>query len=131
MKVPPTHEQAGAPSLELLEDLLDSVPTVVAPWLAQATAISDTAAVQYEPTHIKQLRTTAPKDMKAAKKRRVQGKADAKARQQEAGIIRKKARKTGPHISQNPSISASGKVNIGKSTVTVKGTSQRQRAKVP
>jgi hypothetical protein len=38
--------------------------------------------VPFIPTHIKQLRTTAPKDMKAAKQARVKARAEARARKE-------------------------------------------------
>ena len=38
----------------------------------------------YIPTHVKQLKTTAPKDMRAAKERRVAERKEAKARRKEA-----------------------------------------------
>jgi hypothetical protein len=47
----------------------------------------------YIQTHIKQVQTTAPRDMKAAKEARVRGKADAKARRsqkREAAVSAKK-----------------------------------------
>jgi hypothetical protein len=58
-----------------LKSLLDKVPIVTAPWLSQA----DTSYTLI-PTHIKQLRTTAPKDMKAAKETRNKERAQAKQR---------------------------------------------------
>ena len=58
-----------------LKSLLDKVPIVTAPWLSQA----DTKHT-FIPTHIKQLRTTAPRDMKAAKEKRSKEKAEAKQR---------------------------------------------------
>ena len=58
--------------------LLDTVPTLVATWLASAPGH------KFVPTHIKQVRTTAPKDMKAAKEKRMEGKALAKQRHKEA-----------------------------------------------
>lgn len=56
--------------------LLDTIPTLAAPWLSNAVHH------QLIPTHIKQVRTSAPKDMKAAKEQRVAGKASAKQRRQ-------------------------------------------------
>ncbi|KXN88788.1 hypothetical protein AN958_06657 [Leucoagaricus sp. SymC.cos] len=53
--------------------MLDSLETVTAPWL------SSNPAGTYIQTHIKQLRTTTPRDMKAAKEARVKGRATAKA----------------------------------------------------
>jgi hypothetical protein len=54
---------------------LDKVPIVTAPWLSQA----DTSYTLI-PTHIKQLRTTAPKDMKAAKESRNKERVQARQR---------------------------------------------------
>ena len=42
------------------------------------------------PTHIKQLRTTAPKDMKAAKEQRTKGRAEAKRRKKELKVAESK-----------------------------------------
>jgi ribonuclease P/MRP protein subunit POP3 len=58
--------------------LSDAVPTLVATWLASIPR------QQLVPTHIKQVRTSAPKDMRAAKERRLERKATAKQRQKEA-----------------------------------------------
>ena len=58
-----------------LKSLLDKVPIVTAPWLSQA----DTSHTLI-PTHIKQLRTTAPKDMKAAKEARIKERAQTRQR---------------------------------------------------
>lgn len=52
-----------------------------------------TPKVSYEPTHIKQIRTTAPMDMKVAKEQRLKGKAEAKERRMAPGSLHKKARK--------------------------------------
>lgn len=57
----------------LLKSLVEPVPILAASWLSQCTPI--TPLIQ---THIKLLRTTAPKDMKEAKELRLQGKAAAK-----------------------------------------------------
>jgi ribonuclease P/MRP protein subunit POP3 len=54
--------------------LLDNVPTLTATWLASIPRH------QLVPTHIKQVHTSAPKDMKAAKQGRLEGKALAKQR---------------------------------------------------
>jgi len=63
-----------APGLAQLEPLLASVPDPPASWMIpmQRAAL--------EPSHVKQLLTTAPKDMKAAKERRARGRAAAKER---------------------------------------------------
>jgi len=64
----------STPGLSQLEPLLATVNDHPASWL---TSIQGAAL---EPSHIKQLLTTAPKDMKAAKERRLQGRAAAKER---------------------------------------------------
>lgn len=77
-----------------LSTLLESVPLVVAPWLVTAPLRAEvvrpadgpppkqlrTAETSLVATHIKQLRTTAPKDMRAAKELRAKGRAEAKAK---------------------------------------------------
>jgi IS5 family transposase len=109
---------------------LEAVPTVVAPWLALPDGKLDTNNNAYELAHIKQLRTTAPKDMKVAKDRRARGKAEAKARFQEAGIIRKKARKKAESRTvQKAAAPISDKATT--SALQVRATSQKQRAKIP
>ncbi len=60
-----------------LKSLLDKVPVLTAPWLSQI----DTSR-SLVPTHVKLLRTTAPKDMKAAKELRRKERAKAKAEKQ-------------------------------------------------
>lgn len=60
-----------------LSHLLQSVPTLTAPWLHNA---SMKRTEDLQPTHIKQVRTSAPKDMKAAKEQRAKGRAAAKQR---------------------------------------------------
>jgi ribonuclease P/MRP protein subunit POP3 len=64
----------STPGLDQLEPLLATVIDHPASW---SSSIEGTAL---EPSHIKQLLTTAPKDMKAAKERRMQGRAAAKER---------------------------------------------------
>jgi ribonuclease P/MRP protein subunit POP3 len=66
--------QNSTPGLSQLEPFLATVIDPPASWL---TSIQGTAL---EPSHIKQLLTSAPKDMKAAKERRMQGRAAAKER---------------------------------------------------
>ncbi|KAI0257219.1 hypothetical protein BJV78DRAFT_1161060 [Lactifluus subvellereus] len=63
-----------APGLGQLEPLLATVPDPPASWLASMREVA------LEPSHIKQLLTIAPKDMKVAKERRAQGRAAAKER---------------------------------------------------
>ncbi|KAF8846061.1 hypothetical protein BDN67DRAFT_888142, partial [Paxillus ammoniavirescens] len=57
----------ASPLAAIFQDLLGSVPVVSAPWLCSPDAQS---VQQLVPTHIKQLRTTAPKNMKVAKEQR-------------------------------------------------------------
>ncbi|KAJ6519986.1 hypothetical protein C8R45DRAFT_953473 [Mycena sanguinolenta] len=68
------------PGLATFTSILDSVPTITAPWLTSLAASATPAQQQLIPTHVKQLRTTAPKDMKMAKLLRAEGKAAAKAK---------------------------------------------------
>ncbi|KAL1708799.1 hypothetical protein EV121DRAFT_196220 [Schizophyllum commune] len=86
---------AGTPGLTSLADTLDAVPTLAAAWLTckphtrslpfkSANAPRSSAMPAYIPTHVKQLKTTAPKDMRAAKERRVTERKEAKARRKEA-----------------------------------------------
>jgi ribonuclease P/MRP protein subunit POP3 len=58
-----------------LKALLDKVPVLTAPWLSQIETSRSLV-----PTHVKLLKTTAPKDMRAAKELRREGRAKAKER---------------------------------------------------
>jgi ribonuclease P/MRP protein subunit POP3 len=62
-------------------DIASAVPMVIAPWLVPATA-NQIEARNLEQTHIKQLRTTAPKDIRAAKKQRALEKAAIRSAKQ-------------------------------------------------
>ncbi|KAF7971696.1 hypothetical protein HWV62_20152 [Athelia sp. TMB] len=62
----------GAERLDLFGTLLPSVPTLTAPWRVPTTSL------KLAPTRVKQVRTSAPKDMKAAKEERAKGRAAAK-----------------------------------------------------
>ena len=77
----------------ILVALLQSAPLVVAPWLT-TTVMYDNSESSLDtkkrprtadngliPTHIKQLRTTAPKDIRAAKELRALSRAQAKDKQ--------------------------------------------------
>jgi ribonuclease P/MRP protein subunit POP3 len=66
------------------DSLLDIVPILRASWLTPANTLGPEIPTPLVPTHIKQVRTTAPKDMKVAKERRVKGRADAKKRTPQA-----------------------------------------------
>ena len=68
--------QVDAPRLSELTSLLANVPPLTASWLAAPTG----ANCVLIPTHIKQLKTTTPKDMRAVKEQRSRGRAEAKAR---------------------------------------------------
>ncbi|KAF8216051.1 hypothetical protein K438DRAFT_1799988 [Mycena galopus ATCC 62051] len=68
------------PGLATFTSILDSVPTITAPWLTSLAASATPVQQQLIPTHVKQLRTSAPKDMKMAKLLRAEGKAVTKAR---------------------------------------------------
>ncbi|KAF9786661.1 hypothetical protein BJ322DRAFT_1051218 [Thelephora terrestris] len=77
----------ATPELEDFISLLDSVPVLRASWLSQPEATSnsspDRLGALLVPTHIKQLRTTVPKDLKASKEQRTKGRAEAKRRKKE------------------------------------------------
>ena len=81
------NHQNATPDLESFQSLLDSVPVLRAAWLSQPERASDSnpgeSGSSLVPTHIKQLRTTVPKDMKAAKAQRAEGRAGAKRRKKE------------------------------------------------
>ena len=68
--------KAGAPRLSELASLLANIPPPAAPWLGTPTR-ADWSLI---PTHIKQMKTTAPKDMRVAKEQRSRGRAHAKAK---------------------------------------------------
>jgi ribonuclease P/MRP protein subunit POP3 len=62
------------PGLGQLEPLLAAVADPPASWMTSIRGVA------LEPSHVKQLLTTAPKDMKAAKELRAKGRAAAKER---------------------------------------------------
>ena len=64
----------GLPGIENIAGQINALPPLLAPWLFPLESR------RLEPTHIKQLRTSAPKDMKQAKEARVRGRAKAKER---------------------------------------------------
>ncbi|TFK77374.1 hypothetical protein BDN72DRAFT_784471 [Pluteus cervinus] len=72
---------ADFPDLSSTLSQLEAIPKLTASWLYvdQHT--------QLMPTHIKQLRTSAPKDMKSSKERRVKERAVAKAKAKEKGSL--------------------------------------------
>ncbi|KAJ2931850.1 hypothetical protein H1R20_g5245, partial [Candolleomyces eurysporus] len=61
---------AQYPGIPEFSTRLESVTAPAAPWLMLQA--KNTTTQLYEPTHVKQLRTSAPKDMKAAKESRLQ-----------------------------------------------------------
>ncbi|KAF5323518.1 hypothetical protein D9611_005650 [Ephemerocybe angulata] len=63
--------------LEELNTRLESITPLTAPWLAMQ---AKTATIV--PTHVKQVRTSAPKDIKAAKEARMQGKLAAQQKKE-------------------------------------------------
>ncbi|KAJ6604822.1 hypothetical protein DFH09DRAFT_1123884 [Mycena vulgaris] len=71
---------ADTPGLAAFSSILESIPTLTAPWLTSLAASAQPVQQHLIPTHVKQLRTTAPKDMKMAKLIRAEGKATARAR---------------------------------------------------
>ncbi|OJT15798.1 hypothetical protein TRAPUB_3904 [Trametes pubescens] len=63
--------------LPAIGPMLQNITLLVAPWLASRPSVPSMTLV---PTHIKQLRTTAPKDMRNAKEQRARGRPAAKER---------------------------------------------------
>ncbi|KAG9012580.1 hypothetical protein FRB94_005515 [Tulasnella sp. JGI-2019a] len=79
------------PGLDRIEQFLPSIDILKAPWLAVAVS-TDAAktASQLIPTHIKQLKTTAPRNMNEAKKRRqLERRAAKEAQKTKAGVTRR------------------------------------------
>ncbi|KAI6031475.1 hypothetical protein BKA83DRAFT_671361 [Pisolithus microcarpus] len=76
------------PILASVQDILDSVPDLVAPWLSSP----ETSQQQFIPTHIKQLRTSIPKDIKAAKEQRLRARKEAKSKTQPSQLPLRKSR---------------------------------------
>ncbi|KAJ3919652.1 hypothetical protein F5877DRAFT_89887 [Lentinula edodes] len=75
---------SDAPELSNILSLVTSVPVLTASWLAAAVSVAEIkSATPIIPTHIKQLRTTAPKDMKVAKEQRAAGRVAAKERKKD------------------------------------------------
>ncbi|KAG6890008.1 hypothetical protein C0995_012968 [Termitomyces sp. Mi166 len=72
---------SNCPNLKSILDLLGDLPTVSATWLASSVPIVE----KFVPTHIKQVRTSVPKDMKAEKQRRKEEKVLKKERQHSTG----------------------------------------------
>ncbi|KIK30218.1 hypothetical protein PISMIDRAFT_671361 [Pisolithus microcarpus 441] len=76
------------PIFASVQDILDSVPDLVAPWLSSP----ETSQQQFIPTHIKQLRTSIPKDIKAAKEQRLRARKEAKSKTQPSQLPLRKSR---------------------------------------
>ncbi|KAF8510861.1 hypothetical protein JB92DRAFT_420220 [Gautieria morchelliformis] len=68
---------SATPSLATVSSLLADIQPPSAAWL---TGPAPQHAASHIPTHIKQLRTTAPRDMRAAKQARIEGRRAAKER---------------------------------------------------
>ncbi|KIK97552.1 hypothetical protein PAXRUDRAFT_212549 [Paxillus rubicundulus Ve08.2h10] len=82
----------ASPLAAIFQDLLGSVQVVSASWLCPSDAKS---AQRLVPTHIKQLCTTAPKNMKVAKEQRSKARAAAKTKSQRfSRSVRRKPRMT-------------------------------------
>ncbi|KAJ4485819.1 hypothetical protein J3R30DRAFT_3442152 [Lentinula aciculospora] len=70
---------SDASGLSTILSLVTSVPILTASWLSTKVAVAELKrSTLIIPTHIKQLRTTAPRDMKATKEQRAAGRAAAK-----------------------------------------------------
>lgn len=76
------------PILASIRDILDSIPDLVAPWLSS----SESSQQQLIPTHIKQLRTSIPKDIKAAKEQRFRARKESKPKFQPSQLPSRKSR---------------------------------------
>ncbi|KAI6120627.1 hypothetical protein EDD16DRAFT_826432 [Pisolithus croceorrhizus] len=76
------------PILPSIRDILDSIPDLVAPWLSS----TESSQQQLIPTHIKQLRTSIPKDIKAAKEQRLRARKEAKSKTQLSQLPSRKSR---------------------------------------
>ena len=69
--------QSTSPNFDLLLQFVGNITILRASWLLPPAHCLSQGLV---PTHIKQLKTTAPKDMKAVKEARVKRRAEAKVR---------------------------------------------------
>lgn len=74
------------PRLDTITKLLTTVQPPSASWLIPRTLHSAKPSTQHVPTHIKQLRTTAPRDMRKAKEERAKGREAAKEKRKEENI---------------------------------------------
>ncbi|KAJ7597498.1 hypothetical protein C8J56DRAFT_772768 [Mycena floridula] len=75
---------SDTPGLPALLSLVESLPLLSAQWL------STLPQTEFIPTHIKQLKTSAPKDMKAAKEQKKAAKAESKASAKEKQKVKPK-----------------------------------------
>ncbi|KAG8770617.1 hypothetical protein FRC12_004158 [Ceratobasidium sp. 428] len=82
---------AETPGLERLEPLLSALPILRETWLAPPSNTNQEPKTLVV-THVKQLKTTAPKDMKAAKEKRKREVGEARERVKEGEGRRKKRR---------------------------------------
>ncbi|CAE6425241.1 unnamed protein product [Rhizoctonia solani] len=91
------------PGLGRLESLLSAIPPLRASWLAPPSNISQEPK-ELVPTHVKQLKTSAPKDMKAHREKRKREVGEAKEAAVAAGADgnRRKKRKIQPQDKNKP-----------------------------
>ena len=71
----PDARKAEFPVMDGFKRFFESIPILSAPWLSGIRQVRD-----FIPTHVKQVKTTAPRDMKEAKEERKKGRALAKQR---------------------------------------------------
>ncbi|CAE6474462.1 unnamed protein product [Rhizoctonia solani] len=93
---------AETPGIDRLESLLSSITPLRASWLAPPSAISQEPK-ELVPTHVKQLKTSAPKDMKAHREKRKREVAEAKEAAKTADGNRRKRRKVQLEDKNDPS----------------------------
>lgn len=125
-------EQDKTPGLELFAPFLSSIPTLTAQWLAVPPATTSTAPLptpSLVPTHIKQLKTTAPKNMTEAKKQRQAERTAAKEKKAGAGRskLKPKAARQGPKVV----VSGAGTVHTAQRIGKVSSLSTPSRKKTP
>ncbi|KAF8740413.1 KRI1-like family, partial [Rhizoctonia solani] len=96
---------AETPGLERLESLLSSITPLRASWLAPPSNISQEPK-ELIPTHVKQLKTSAPKDMKAHREKRKREVGEAKEASKTASIdgSRRKRRRLQPESRNDPKL---------------------------
>ncbi|KAH7334865.1 hypothetical protein B0J17DRAFT_92845 [Rhizoctonia solani] len=92
------------PGLDRLESLLSSITPLRASWLAPPSNISQEPK-ELVPTHVKQLKTSAPKDMKAHREKRKREVGEAKEASKAAAVDgnRRKKRKIQADNTNKPS----------------------------